>query len=219
MKRVGSAILFVMFLGLVSLYARARLRSELAGAEVFGPTRTRPPSSHIVTKKMADSSRSMLERTAASFETVDADGRFYKLSELCGRGPVVLTFVKNGCPCSEAAQPFFNQVQAAYPGAGFFGVIEAASDTATRWATRFHVTYPLLLDPDSRIIRDYGVENSAYVVLVDRQGRIRKHWPGYSVGMLRELGATLAELTGCPEHPLDVSDAPDEEYSGCPFDL
>jgi hypothetical protein len=57
------------------------------------------------------------------------------------------------------------------------------------------------------------------VVLIGAVGRIRQHWPGFSSGMLRKLGATLAALTGTVERPVDVPDAPDEPYSGRPFEL
>ena len=168
---------------------------------------------------MATASEAMVERVAPPFDAPAADGRRYRLDELSRRGPLVLTFVKDGCPCSEAAQPFFNRLHAAYPEAEMFGVIDVEAEPATRWAGRFHVTYPLLLDPGLGIIRAYNAENSAYVVLVDAQGRIRKHWPGYSAGMLRELGATLAGLIGTTDRPIDVADAPDEAYSGCPFEF
>ena len=132
---------------------------------------------------------------------------------------MVLTFIKIGCPCSEAAQPFFNRLRAAYPHARILGVIDGDLGPANLWAKKIRVSYPLLLDPNLQLVRAYGVENSAYVVLVDQKGQIVMHWPGYCASMLQELGATLALLTRSAVRPIDTVDAPVEFYSGCPYDL
>ena len=200
-------------------YAWVTLRSEWGGADPPGLLIADEPPKHLVTRRMAAASEAMVERIAPPFDTPASDGQRYRLDELCRGGPVVLTFVKDGCPCSESAQRFFNRLHAAYPQAPMFGVIDVEAEQANRWAGRFRVAYPLLLDPGLNIMQNYHAENSAYVVLVDDRGRIRKHWPGYSAGMLRELGATLAGLLGTAERPLDVADAPEEEYSGCPFEF
>lgn len=219
MSRLTAGVFACLFTALGGLYAWTRLRYEMGGAEAAGLVIVEGPAKHLVTEQMAAESRLMVGRAAPPFEASASDGRRYMLGELCRRGPVVLTFIKDGCPCSEAAQPFFDRLRVAYPGAGFFGVIDRDLEKAKRWAGRFRVAYPLLLDPAYRIVQDYHAENSAYVVLINREGRIRQHWPGYSAGMLRELAASLGELTGTAAQAIDVADAPDELYSGCPYDL
>jgi hypothetical protein len=77
----------------------------------------------------------------------------------------------------------------------------------------------VLLDPDLKLVRSFGVENSAYVIVVDRHGRIAMHWPGYSASMLQQLGAALASMTGTPFRPIDTLDAPADLYTGCPYAL
>ena len=47
----------------------------------------------------------MVSRQAPDFSKKAADGENYVLRELIRHGPVLLTFIKIGCPCSEAAQP------------------------------------------------------------------------------------------------------------------
>ena len=201
------------------LYGWARLRSELGEAESPNPMVFEATTKHVVTGRMAEASRTMEEKVAPPFQADGSDGRRHSLAELAHRGPLVLTFVKLGCPCSEAAQPFFNRLHAALPDVPFLGVIDVDAEKAKAWAGRFHVAYPLLLDPSYRIVRDYQVENSAYVVIVDTRGRIFKHWPGYSIGMLNELAATLAEASGVATPRVDVADAPDDLYTGCPYEL
>ena len=184
-----------------------------------GRSSSKGDGSHVVTVPMADASREMVGRAAPAFAKSTTDGEIHRLDALLRRGPVILTFIKQGCPCSEAAQHFFNALHDAYPGTSIRGIIDVDADAAKRWATRFGVTYPLLLDPGEELVRAYGVENSAYVVLIDPRGRIAKHWPGYSQSMLRDLGALMAGMTGSAEKTLDLADAPTEMYTGCPYGL
>jgi hypothetical protein len=147
------------------------------------------------------------------------DGKNHVLTDLLRRGPVVLTFTKVGCPCSEAAQPYFNRITSAYPQVTFLGVVNAEAGPATLWTGKLNTAYPHLLDPELNLVRAYGVENSVYVILVDPQGQIAEHWPGISQEMLRKLASGLARLVNTSEKVLDFSEAPEELYSGCPFDL
>lgn len=207
--------------GTAALYGWARTRSGAPSGSTGGPAAPVLVSSpsHMVSPQMAEASRGMVERQAMPFELTATDGKTYALADLLRKGPVVLTFTKVGCPCSEAAQPLFNRVAAAYPRASVLGVVNAESGPASLWTRRLSAQYPHLLDPDLRLVRDFGVENSAYVVVVDPSGRIVEHWPGISQEMLRDLGAKLARLTGSREAHLDVTEAPDELYSGCPYDF
>ena len=200
-------------------YAWFRLSSELGNREEPAIIISEQTTKHLVTPKMAEASRGMVSRQAPAFTLKATDGAEYSLSKLIHDGPLLLTFIKIGCPCSEAAQPYFNRLQAAYPHARILGVIDGGLGPANLWASKIRPSYPLLLDPDLRLVRAYGVENSAYVVLVDQKGQIMMHWPGYSAPMLQELGATLARLTRSAVRPIDTLDAPVEFYSGCPYDL
>lgn len=215
MKRIPMALLILAAATVAGLYAWARARS------------THPPeapkliiiedSKHLVTPQMAEASRAMLARPAPAFAKPATDGKTHRIDDMLEAGPVLLTFIKKGCPCSEAAQSFFNELHAAYPSASMWGVIDQDLGAAGEWAKRFHVAYPLIVDPEEDLVRAYGVENSAYVVVIGRGGEIARHWPGYSGPMLRELGSLMAEMTGSPEKPIDLAEAPDELYTGCPY--
>ncbi len=218
MRRIPVMVLAVLAPGVGFLYAWSRFGEEQGPSSVVSVI-IEGPEKHLVTREMAEASRGMCGRKAPEFARDASDGKMYALEELTRRGPVILTFIKDGCPCSEAAQPFFNEVRTAYPGATILGVVDVGPGEARRWAARFRVSYPLLLDPGLDLVWAYGVENSAYVILVDPTGRIAGHWPGYSASMLQELGAMLARLSASEEKPLDLSDAPDELYTGCPYDL
>jgi peroxiredoxin len=57
---------------------------------------------------MTEHSRAMVGRTAPDFSSPGTDGALHGSASLRAAGPFVLTFTKVGCPCSVAAQPFFN---------------------------------------------------------------------------------------------------------------
>jgi peroxiredoxin len=219
MKQFGAIGFVVVMVALAAIYAWARLSSELGTREEPTVVISEEPTKHVVTPSMAEASRGMWLRKAPDFQAVGSDGISYSLRELIGQRPLLLTFSKIGCPCSEAAQPFFNRLAATYPRIRVLGVIDGDLGPAKLWSGKIHVSYPSLLDPDLKLVRAFGVENSAYVVLIDTKGQIAAHWPGYSASMIQQLGASLARLTNSPIRPIDTFDAPADLYSGCPFDL
>ncbi len=219
MKQLGALGVVALMLVLSILYAWFRLSSELGSREEPPVIISEESTKHRVTPRMAEASREMLHRVAPAFTRKATDGAEYSLDKLIQEGPVLLTFIKIGCPCSESAQPYFNRLQAAYPQARILGVIDGGLGQANLWSSKIRPSYPLLLDPELQLVRAYGVENSAYAVLVDQNGQILMHWPGYSASMLQELGATLASLTRSAVRPVDTLDAPVDSYSGCPYDL
>lgn len=209
---------FALLAGIVGgAYFYVRLRAE------FGP----PPSAytvpiivekHTVTEAMSEMSQALVDTPAPPFSAKGIDGTTFDLDSELARGPVVLTFIKFGCPCSEESQAFFNALAKSHPKARFLGVIDVDAEKARGWGEKFGVNYPMLLDEGLKMVHDYKVENSTYVVVIDGKKVIRQHWPGFSRGMLRNVENLLAELTDGTVNPIDVAEAPENLYSGCPFD-
>jgi len=155
---------------------------------------------------------------APAFETPASDGTIYRLDEIVKDAPAVLVFIKSDCPCSRSADPFFQRLQAAGRGwVRFFGVIDGDVEAARRWINQTGAVFPILADPDRKIVGDYQVENSAYVAFIGPGGRIDKLWAGYSEPMLRELAERMAPWVKPKLDPFDVADAPRELYTGCPY--
>ncbi len=176
------------------------------------------PEKHWVTPGMLAATEVMARREAPPFRLPGTDGRTYTLGDLAGEGPVVLAFIKDGCPCSSDAQPFFNRLQAAYGReVRFLGVIDVDTDRGRAWGQKNATTFPLLADPALAAIHAYSAESSAYVAVIDRDGKIDRLYPGYSKSMLAELGDRLAALAGVPPRPIDAAGAPPELVTGCPY--
>jgi len=174
---------------------------------------------HLATAEMIAKSRSLAGKPAFPFQAKCGDGNLYSLNALLASRPVVLVFIKDGCPCSKAAQPYFNKLYLAAGGrVDFLGIIDGDESVAARWASENATRFPVLADPEKSIIHAFEAPNSAYSALIDRGGTIQTLWAGYSVEMIHELSSAMARLTGALIAPVDVTDAPESLYSGCPFD-
>ncbi len=182
------------------------------------PPAVAEPDKHKVTPSMSTEAEKRVKTLAPKFRKVDAEGAICDLAEMLKTGPLVLLFIKDGCPCSVSAEAYFNQLHASYRGrARFLGVIDGDAAVARRWASANGVPFPIVPDPKLELTHAFGATNSAYVAVIDRSGSLDAFWPGYSVAMLHDLNARIASLSGLPEQPIETPDAPEEMYSGCPF--
>jgi peroxiredoxin len=200
-------------------YAGARFRAEIGPVLEPEPTIIiSSAGSHKVTPEMLATTTAMAKQVAPAFRAEGSDGKTYALAEMANDGPMALLFIKDGCPCSVAAGPFYNRLHEAYGSrVRFFGVIDEDVGVARRWARAQRVAFPILGDPELKIVHEYKAENSAYFAIISPGGRIGRYWPGYSAEMLKEANAHLAGLAGVEAKPVDVTDAPAEMYSGCPY--
>ncbi len=189
-----------------------------------GLVTTKSPTSHVqekhyVTPRQLAAANGMVARVVRDSSVTMADGHGLAWEELSAGLPVVLVFIKAGCPCSVDFEPFFHRVEKRYHGeAHFVGVIDADPTTARRYAREQHVPYPILADPDRQLIRRLRAENGGYVMLLTPQGVIDGCWPGCTADTMRELGRRIARLAGVTERPLNLSGMPGPLTTGCPFE-
>jgi hypothetical protein len=194
----------------------------------FGATRPGPRGAaagpdharekHFVSPRQLADSNAMLNRVVDVLGVAGSGGLRPGWDELSGGRPVVLVFIKQGCPCSVEFEPFFQRVERLYRGVvRFAGVIDAGETAVRRYAAEQHVPYPVLADPERHIIRRLRAENGGYFVLLTPEGTIDGFWPGCSAEGMRELGRRIARRAGLEERPLDVSGMPGPLTTGCPF--
>jgi peroxiredoxin len=82
--------------------------------------------------------------------------------------PLVIVFIKDGCPCSVEFEPIYNRLHTAYrESVDFAGVIDSDEIAAGRFAEQSRSPYPLLSDPRCETIRRFQVESGAYVALLN----------------------------------------------------
>jgi peroxiredoxin len=191
-----------------------RAREHPAG-QVSPPV---PPEKHYVTPRQLAASGAMTNRIVAPFTAVNQDGRPVAWAELSDGQPVVLVFIKKGCPCSVELEPFFQRLETSYRDCvRFAGVIDGPPDVARQFALDNHVLHPVLADPEHQLIARFEAECGGYVALVTPAGVLDTLWPGCSAEMMRELSRRSAELAGVEERPLDYTGMPNALTTGCPF--
>jgi peroxiredoxin len=175
---------------------------------------------HYVTPAQLQASNALVRRTIDDVVATTADGHPMSWSALSDGHPALLVFIKNGCPCSVELEPYFHRLYEAYRGAvRFFGVIDGDAATARRYATTNSVPYPVMADPDERVIDRFGAKNGGYAALLDSEGVIAGFWPGFSEEAMSELGRRMSRLVGVGERPIETAGLPKNLTSGCPFDV
>ena len=175
---------------------------------------------HPVSEPMWQKSRAVAKKPAPNFTLKTPDGKTLTLFEECKKGPVILVFTKDGCPCSMEAQPFFNQLARGYGDkAVFLGVIDGPSHVASKYHDDFKVPYRMLLAENGDIFKSFDATQSVYTTLVSPDGKVVKQWPGYCRAMLVELDEEIAKIVGGKSVQLDTTMAPEKMNSGCAFAL
>ena len=121
-------------------------------------------------------------KPAPDFVLPDVNGKLVRLSEL--RGQVVLINLwATWCQPCIAEMPDLAAVYNTYKAEGFviLGVNDAErKETVLDFLLHNALPYPILLDPDSRVARAYGVNFLPASFLIDRRGILRNILPGQS---------------------------------------
>jgi peroxiredoxin len=173
---------FVRLIGLFALAVVATVVSFAIVSRISGP-RLLPPGS-----------------VAPRIALDDTNGGHVDILGTAGAPrPTVLEFFETTCTvCQREVTPLC-QVHAAHPEADFYS-IDAARENATA-VNQFRtsqgkgcITFPLLLDPQSAVLRAYSVTVVPTVYLVDTHGHVV--YTGTGAGGVDGLDAALRGLGG-----------------------
>jgi len=129
-------------------------------------------------------------------------GKLVRLKDLRGTPVVLYFYPKDDTPGCTAQACGLRDAWSEFDGrAEIFGVSIDSTDSHEKFITKYHLPFPLLSDPDQKIVNDYGVwvEKSMYgkkymgaertTFVIDGKGRIatilRKVKPAEHVDQLR----------------------------------
>src|SRR5688572_4288301 len=88
------------------------------------------------------------------YTLLEPGGTSRRVGDVVKDGPVVLYFVKQGCMSGEKALPLINKLYGAYgEKARFVGVANVKQADFEAWKKETGVTFPVLLDPDKKLIQ------------------------------------------------------------------
>lgn len=145
---------------------------------------------------------------APDFSAKGTDGKTHSLKSLMEKGPVVLYFIKIGCPVNHRAAPHFEKIADAYKGkATMIGVINGNDAEAKKWLADYKSDLTLVTDGDLKIIRSYGAEYSPWAVAVEN-GKIAAILEGGSPKELAEVNVRMAKAAKIEPAKLSYPGAP-----------
>lgn len=179
-----------------------------------------PSKIYPVTEQMRAEAMAMSAKKAPDFRRPDTSGRTHTLASLTNGRPLLLYFIDKDCPCCVTALPVVERVREAYRDAlNVAGVIGAGGKAAKEWVEANRPSYLVIQDPDLKVIRAYKAKAGAYMALIAPSGTIERLYPGYSRGIVKELGERVAQLAKVPPRPLKLDDLSEDAVSGCEFPL
>lgn len=194
--------------------ADRRLGRESPSPVPFAP---RPADRHYVSPQQL-AQAGAVDPDAGSLAALDQHGEHRTWNDLSAGRPVVLVFVKAGCPCSVEFEPYFHRLAAAYPSAvRMVTIINGDVPTARRFADENQTPYPVLADAERAIIKRFHAEHGATVVLLSPSGKIETRWPGCSQDMMRDLSERIARLGQIEMQSMDVAGLPGALTAGCTY--
>lgn len=114
------------------------------------------------------------------------------------KGEVVLiNFWASWCgPCQEEL-PELQLLHQKYQERGFrvIGInIDKKKQNAQKFVERFRLSYPILLDPDSSVIRQYRGHSMPISYLIDRKGTVRAVFFGFNRKKLPQMEKSIVGL-------------------------
>jgi peroxiredoxin len=141
---------------------------------------------------------------APDFTLRDYEGRQVALAEDFGKRVVLLDFWATWCVPCEAEMPHLERIYQRHRNQGFvvYGIAMDGPETVASvglLARRLGVTFPVLLDEETRVTAIYNPHRTApFSVLIDRAGRIAKVHQGYVPGDEVTLEREIADLVAAP---------------------
>ncbi|MDQ2986100.1 MAG: TlpA family protein disulfide reductase [Armatimonadota bacterium] len=147
---------------------------------------------------------------APKFSGQTADGKVFSIEGALKGKPVFIYFISTSCPVSRAATPHYTAIAKAYANQGLtvVGVVNDDKAGFDRWNATHKVPYQVVLDPDKKIIKAYGITKAPSGVLVARNGSVIKSSTGYSKQVLVDTNELAAKAIKKPVTKLDFAGAP-----------
>jgi peroxiredoxin len=147
-------------------------------------------------------------QTAPAFSLSGIDGQSYALNT-SGARLTLAAFFKTTCPVCILSWPYVEKIFQAYKGAGLavWGVSQHERDASKDFASKYGSTFPILIDADWHVSRQYDPEVVPTLWLIDANNRIVESVVSFDKAGLNRLSKTIAAR-------LDVSAsviAPDDD--------
>jgi peroxiredoxin Q/BCP len=148
-------------------------------------------------------------KKAPAFALESSEGGTVKLSDFAGKPVVVYFYPRDNTPGCTVEAEGFRDAYAKFKklGVAVVGISKDSIASHCKFRDKFKLNFPLLSDPDGKMLEAYGAwgDKTMYgkkmkgiirsTVLLDGDGKVIKHWPKVSVkGHVDEVLAAAQEL-------------------------
>lgn len=151
---------------------------------------------------------------APAFKLTGTDGKSYTQNSF-EKKPALVVFLNSQCPHSKKAAPDFNKLfKGLGAGVQVIAITDLDAKAAKMYAKELKAEFPLLADPDRKIIKKFGAKFSLDMTVISgKKPAFPQIWEGYSEDWVKE---TLSK-SGAKLPKFDFAFLPDDRQSGCQF--
>ena len=150
-----------------------------------------------------------INEQAPAFSLADLNGNSLRYS---GGKPALLVFFETDCPTCRLTFPYLNKLaRILKPGsAEIIGVSQDNEASTREFVRQMEVTFPVVLDGDWAVTRQYDPLAVPTLFLVDAAGKVALTEIAFDKAELNAIAARLCEMTGV--EPVVIA----EEFDGAP---
>ncbi len=122
---------------------------------------------------------------APDFSAVDQNGKTHSLADYQGQWLLLYFYPKDDTPgCTKEACTFRDHFSELQGKVAVIGVSHDSADSHDKFASKYKLQFPLLSDPERKIIKTYGANGLLFTkrisYLINPEGKIAKVYPSVS---------------------------------------
>ena len=138
-------------------------------------------------------------QTAPRFSLSGIDDKTYELGK-DGARLTLAVFFKTTCPTCMMAWPYVERLYQVYRGSGLnvWGISQDAQDLSEQFASKYGSTFPILIDADWRVSREYDPAFVPTLLLIDQTGKIVDSVVAFDKAGLNRLAQVAAARLDAP---------------------
>jgi peroxiredoxin len=138
-------------------------------------------------------------QTAPTFSLLGIDGKTYPLNQ-SGAGLTLAVFFKTNCPTCMTAFPYFERIHQTYHSAGLDvrGISQHDRERSVEFAVKYASTFPILLDADWHVSKQYDPEYVPTTLLITPDSEIVDSVISFDKAGFNRLSQGIATRLGVP---------------------
>ncbi len=138
-------------------------------------------------------------QTAPVFSLRGIDDKTYRL-EQDGARLTLAVFFKTTCPTCMMAWPYIEKLHRAFGRAGLavWGISQDGREASAQFASTHGSTFPILIDADWRVSREYDPDVVPTLLLIDGPGSLSDTLVSFDKAGLNRLSETIAARLNVP---------------------